>query len=164
MTDFEITNKPLSTSILGDDSDSSEQTDARTLSVEMREQYLEQLYRQYNIKATHAILFYLPNQTEPMIFVDKKTINIGRSDAKGRIIPEFDLGTFDGAELGVSRLHARIVWDEDRYLLQDLASTNYTRIDKQKITAYQWYPIEDGRQIQFGRLVTTVFVIQSEDD
>ena len=163
MTDYEITNKPLSTSILGDDN-ITDQTDVKALSAEMREQYLEQLYRQYNIKATHAILFYLPNQTEPMIFVDKKTINIGRSDAKGRIIPEFDLGTFDGAELGVSRLHARIVWDEDRYLIQDLASTNYTRIDKQKITPYQWYPIEDGRQIQFGRLVTSVFVIECQDE
>ena len=72
MTDYEITNKPLSTSILGDDN-ITDQTDVKALSAEMREQYLEQLYRQYNIKATHAIFFYMPNQTEPMIFVDKKT-------------------------------------------------------------------------------------------
>ena len=163
MTDYEVTNPPLSTSVLKDDNSLNEQSERITLSSEKRSQYLEQLYRQYNIKAKHAILFYLPNQTEPMIFVDKKTINIGRSDAKGRIIPELDLGTFNGSDLGVSRLHARIVWDENAYLIQDLASTNYTRINDQKIVPYQWYAVDDGQQIQFGRLATSVFVITSKD-
>lgn len=158
MLDDERT-RPPSTSILANDAHSTNKIDSEALSLDVHELYLDQLYRQYNIQVNHALLFYIADETEPVIFVDKAEISVGRGDAKGRINPEFDLGYFNGAEFGVSRLHARIVWDKDKYLVQDIGSTNHTWLNGQKLVAYQWYPIDDGHTLQFGKLALTVFVI-----
>lgn len=158
MLDDERT-RPPNTAILSDDANSTNKIDSEALSLDVHELYLDQLYRQYNIEVNHALLFYIANEAEPVIFVDKVEISVGRGDARGRINPEFDLGNFRGAELGVSRLHARIVWDNKRYLIQDIGSTNHTWINGQKIVPYQWHPIDDGYTLQFGKLALTAFVI-----
>ena len=153
----EMAHKVSNTSLLN--------TETRDLEMEsvpfdMHEQYLENLYRQYNIRVNHALLFYVEGETEPIIFVDKTEINIGRQDARGRITPELDLSGFDGAERGVSRLHAKIVHINGRYLIQDLHSTNFTWLNGHKLIPYQYSPIPDGSVIQIGRLAMNVFVIK----
>ncbi|MGJ3239071.1 MAG: FHA domain-containing protein [Anaerolineae bacterium] len=145
------------TSILNHD---TRDLDPLSLKLNVHEQYLERLYQQYNIKVDHALLFYVEEDQEPVIFVDKAEINVGRRDDNGRIIPEFDLSAYDGAESGVSRLHAKIVWDGEQYLIQDLHSTNHTWLNSHKLIPYQYSPIPDGAIIQFGRLAMTAFVIK----
>lgn len=135
------------------------QLDTGNLSIDVHSQYLDNLYRHYNIQVNHALLFYLQSQTDPVIFVDKRKINVGRQDSMGRIRPEFDLGLHNGAELGVSRLHAKIVFDNGRYLIQDLHSTNRTWINGSKLVPYQYYEVPDGAVIQFGKLISNAYVI-----
>ena len=127
---------------------------------DMHAEYLDQLYRQYNIKVDNALLFYVDSEPEPMIFVDKNEINIGRQDSAGRITPEMDLNEHDGSQRGVSRVHAQIKFREGKYLIQDLHSTNGTWLDGNKLVPYQRYELTDGSMLQFGRLMTRVFVIQ----
>ncbi|MEL7434245.1 MAG: FHA domain-containing protein, partial [Chloroflexota bacterium] len=69
------------------------------------------------------MLFYVGSDPEPMIFVEKRDIDIGRQDSGGRITPEMDLNKYDGNLLGVSRVHAQIKFREGKYLVQDLHST-----------------------------------------
>ncbi len=133
--------------------------DSQRLSVQTHHQYLEQLHRQYNVEVNHALLFYIEDRQEPIIFVDKDEVVIGRRDANGRITPEFDLGEFNGATKGVSRLHAKIIWAEGHYRVQDLSSTNYTRLNGQKLLPYQYMPLKDSSILQLGHLVMNVFII-----
>lgn len=162
MLENEKTNPPIlnNTSLLVNNGHSTSKIDTESLSLDVRDQYLDQLYRQYNIEVNHALLFYIASHQEPMIFVDKAEVNVGRGDARGRITPEFDLSYYGGSELGVSRLHSRIVRDDNVYLIQDLGSTNYTWLNGQRMIPYQWYQLDDGHTLQFGKLATTVFVIE----
>jgi|GEM_PF-2147026 len=159
MPDYLSTRPPEQTTT-DDNAGKTQRLHADSVSFDAHEQYLDRLYRQYNIRVNHAVLFYVENETEPIIFVDKDEINVGRQDEKGRITPELDLGLYDGAELGVSRLHAKIVRENDQYLIQDLHSTNSTWLNGHKLVPYQYTLITDGSIVQFGRLAMTVFVIQ----
>jgi len=54
---------------------------------------------------------------------------IGRWDADGGIFPDIDLDQ-DDPEAKVSRRHARIVWQNNQYVIEDLGSTNGTFINR----------------------------------
>ena len=153
----QIARKKSHTSLLNSD---TRDLEMESVPFQIHEQYLENLYRQYNIRVNHALLFYVEDVTEPIIFVDKTEINIGRQDEMGRIMPELDLSVFNGAELGVSRLHSKIVHINGQYLIQDLHSTNFTWLNGHKLLPYQYTPIPDGSIIQIGRLAMNVFVIK----
>jgi hypothetical protein len=55
--------------------------------------------------------------------------NIGRWDADNGIFPDIDLDVHD-PEAKVSRRHARIVYDNGNYLIEDLGSTNGTFVNR----------------------------------
>lgn len=152
--------KPQRTYLFENNAAETSKIDSEALAIDAHEQYLDQLYRQYNIEVNHAILFYISDEVEPVIFVDKGEINIGRGDHMGHIAPELDLENYNGRELGVSRLHAQIIFDGENYIIQDLHSTNYTWLNGRKLVPYQPYKINDGAGLQFGRLGMTAFVIQ----
>ncbi len=62
----------------------------------------------------------------------------------------------------VSRRHARIVRQNDRYLLQDLNSTNGTRLDGVPVTPGGLYPLRDGSRITLGRSTVRVQLDDSD--
>ena len=80
---------------------------------------------------------------------------IGRWDADGGIFPDVDLDQ-DDPEAKVSRRHARIQFLNNQYLIEDLGSTNGTRINGFQLTANQQYRLRDGDEIEFARLRTSI--------
>ena len=56
----------------------------------------------------------------------------------------------------VSRRHSRIVREADGYLVEDLGSTNGTRINGFQLTSKQRYRLRDGDEIEFARLRMTI--------
>ena len=55
--------------------------------------------------------------------------NIGRWDADNGIFPDIDLDTVD-QEAKVSRRHARIIFRDGKYFVEDLGSTNGTYVNR----------------------------------
>jgi pSer/pThr/pTyr-binding forkhead associated (FHA) protein len=55
--------------------------------------------------------------------------NIGRWDADNGIFPDIDLDTVD-SEAKVSRRHARIIFRDGKYFVEDLGSTNGTYVNR----------------------------------
>jgi hypothetical protein len=86
---------------------------------------------------------------------DKTEIIIGREDPISGIFPEIDLTPYGGEGGGVSRQHARISRTNGQWTITDLNSTNYTRVDGNKLDPSLPAPIKDGARIQFGRIATT---------
>lgn len=86
---------------------------------------------------------------------DKAEIIVGREDPISQIFPEIDLTPFGGETGGVSRQHARITQANGQWMLTDLNSTNYTRVDGVKIDPQVAVPIRDGSRLQFGRIAAT---------
>lgn len=78
---------------------------------------------------------------------------IGRVDPASGSYPDVDLVPFGGEEGGVSRRHAQISRDGDRFFIEDLNSVNYTFVNKQKIPMGEIHPLNDGDEIRLGRVL-----------
>ncbi|NTU84020.1 MAG: FHA domain-containing protein, partial [Chloroflexales bacterium] len=86
---------------------------------------------------------------------DKAEIIVGREDPVSNIFPEVDLTPFGGEMGGVSRQHAKITNSGGQWLITDLNSTNYTRLDGTRLEPNSAMPLHDGARVQFGRIVVT---------
>ena len=76
---------------------------------------------------------------------------IGRWDADGGIFPDVDLDS-DDPEAKVSRRHARITFQDGKYSLEDLGSTNGTFVNRGKrLAAGARQPLSDGDEIIVGK-------------
>jgi len=83
----------------------------------------------------------------------KDNVLIGREDAVSNIFPDVDLTPHGGEEGGVSRMHARIFVENGQYLLEDENSTNFTFLNRQKLTAKTPTPLHDDDEIKLGRVL-----------
>lgn len=83
----------------------------------------------------------------------KDNVMIGREDAVSNIFPDVDLTPHGGEEGGVSRMHARIFVENGQYMLEDENSTNFTFLNRQKLTAKTPAPLHDNDEIKLGRVL-----------
>jgi predicted amidophosphoribosyltransferase len=79
-------------------------------------------------------------------------ILIGREDPVSGIFPEVELTPHGGEEGGVSRRHARLIVEGGNYFIEDLDSTNFTFVNKQKVTPKARQPLKNGDEIRCGRV------------
>jgi pSer/pThr/pTyr-binding forkhead associated (FHA) protein len=83
----------------------------------------------------------------------KDNVLIGREDAVSNIFPDVDLTPHGGEEGGVSRMHARIFVENGQYMLEDENSTNFTFLNRQKLTAKTPAQLHDNDEIKLGRVL-----------
>lgn len=83
----------------------------------------------------------------------KDSITIGREDAVSNIYPDVDLTPHGGEEGGVSRMHARMFVDNGEYMIEDENSTNFTYVNRQRLTAKTPTPVHDNDEIRLGRVL-----------
>lgn len=83
-------------------------------------------------------------------------ILVGREDPVSGIYPQVDLTPHGGEEGGVSRQHARIIVEGGSYFVEDLDSTNFTFVNKQKLAPKTRQPVADGDEIRFGRVAAVL--------
>lgn len=80
-----------------------------------------------------------------------KTTLIGRTDTKSGIFVEIDLASMVTDCKIISRRHAQIEQEGDRFYLVDLGSVNGTKLNGQRIPPKEKKPLWDGDVIEFGR-------------
>lgn len=88
-------------------------------------------------------------------------ILVGRSDEGEVSDLGVDLNPYGGAENGVSRVHAAFSYNDGTTYVEDLNSTNGTRINGFQLTPEQRYRLRDGDEIEFGRARVTVRFVRS---
>lgn len=81
----------------------------------------------------------------------KAKMLVGRHDSQGEVQPDLDLGPYEGVRNGVSRRHALITYDDGALHIEDLESTNGTRINGFELTPGKAYRLRDGDELEFGR-------------
>lgn len=77
---------------------------------------------------------------------------LGREDAAHGIFPDLDLSMDGGLEKGVSRRHAKIVYQGGEFYIEDVGSANGTFLNDRRLTPYLPYPLKAGDTIQLGEL------------
>lgn len=75
---------------------------------------------------------------------------IGRSDPIKGVYPHIDLSPFGGDNSGVSRRHARLLFVAGSVTVEDLHSTNFTFINRQKLEPGRPYPLHPGDELRLG--------------
>jgi pSer/pThr/pTyr-binding forkhead associated (FHA) protein len=80
-------------------------------------------------------------------------IRVGRADPDDNYVPELDLSSHDGLELGVSRRHATIQWAEGVFFLVDQNSRNGTWLESERLVAGYAYRIPPQATVRFGHLL-----------
>lgn len=80
-----------------------------------------------------------------------KVTLIGRNDPKSGIFVEIDLTALVSDPKIISRKHAQIEQEGDRFYLVDLGSVNGTKLNGQRLTPREKKPIWDGDGIEFGK-------------
>jgi hypothetical protein len=85
-----------------------------------------------------------------------KPIRLGRIDPREGVYPDIDLTADLAMEHGVSREHACIFRRGDVVEVEDLASTNGTRLNGTRLAPYLPVPLKHGDQLLLGRLLIEV--------
>ena len=77
--------------------------------------------------------------------------NIGRWDADNGIFPDIDLDSYD-PEAKVSRRHARIIYENGKFLVEDLGSTNGTFVNRgRRLLPGTPHILTDGDEVIVGK-------------
>lgn len=106
--------------------------------------------------AARQITLVVPGSRRRFKLVVQQELRIGR--ASSELVPEIDLTDDDGAEKGVSRLHAKIQSVQNGLVLIDLNSTNGTLLNNYRLPPEEPYPLHSGDEIRFGDLLVHLFL------
>jgi hypothetical protein len=104
----------------------------------------------------HCIILYLPEMREPIELWNQSNITIGRFDNQLNYRPTVDLSEHHAAQLGVSRLHAEISYENAAYWVQDLESKNGTWVNKTKLLGRQKVQLTHRDTLRMGHFMIQV--------
>lgn len=102
-------------------------------------------------------LMVQPSNTSLPFPASKAEIIAGREDPVSNVFPEINLDPHGGDEGGVSRRHAKFTLRGGQWYVEDLNSTNFTFVNKQKLQPGQPHPVNNGDEVRLGRVTMTFF-------
>ena len=99
-----------------------------------------------------GVAIYVAGSAKPVYLRFDKELVLGRKveePSEGNLL---DLSELGGYAMGISRRHAMIRRGEAGYELIDLASTNGSWLNEQRLSPNKPYPLASGSQLRFGRM------------
>lgn len=106
------------------------------------------------LSSAWRLTFKIGKQIHHLEVQDEMTIGRAQEDNPESV--EFDLTPYGAFHFGVSRVHARLTLHDGFLYIEDLGSTNGTRINGFQLTPNQKYRLRDGDEIEFARLRTNM--------
>lgn len=107
------------------------------------------------VAAPAAALVVADTGVELPLDLSKGESLIGRADPVSRVFPQVDLTPHGGYDAGVSRKHCRIFQQGGQFFVEDLGSTNGTKLNGQIIPPHQPRPLNNGDTLELGLLKLT---------
>lgn len=81
---------------------------------------------------------------------------IGRSAANSAMLPDIDLASCDAEQMGVSRLHLAVKYEDEAIKVYDLGSANGSFINGQKLHPREIRVLRDGDELRLGHMIMRV--------
>ncbi len=107
-------------------------------------------------KTEHEILLFVMDDRQPITLKNQKEIILGRKTV-GEEPPTVDLSHYGENQLGVSRRHAAIEYQNEGYLLRDLGSSNGSWLNDTPLIPHRTYHLQSGDRFRLGQLTITVY-------
>jgi pSer/pThr/pTyr-binding forkhead associated (FHA) protein len=85
---------------------------------------------------------------------------VGRGEEGAATQPDIDMTPAGAVEAGVSRFHARFELRQETLFIEDLGSTNGTRINGVDLIAGKSYRLMAGDEIELGSLRLSARVVR----
>lgn len=93
----------------------------------------------------------------PLLVIPQRETVIGRADPGSSDVPEIDLTRYAAYQMGISRRHAILRWDENQLLLIDLGSRNGTYVNGKKAQPHQPFKLYDGDEMRLGKMLLRIY-------
>ncbi len=103
-----------------------------------------------------AIMLHFDNDFAPVVVPLIKQVILGRLTPHSTVRIDIDLSPYDALEQGVSRAHAAIRRTKHGLTVEDLASTNGTYLNGEKLSPFYPKPLESGDYLRLGMLEVIV--------
>ncbi len=87
----------------------------------------------------------------------KTEVIAGREDPGSHTYPELNLAPYDPDKGGISRHHAKFSLRDNQWQIEDLNSTNFTFLNKQRVQPGQLCPLKNGDEIRLGQVTMRFF-------
>lgn len=120
----------------------------------------EDLYQvgQSHFPPSSALVLTVRGHNQPLVIAiaHKPELILGRSVPNAKPLPDIDLAPFQAAEMGVSRQHARLRYQDNTITITDLGSANNTYVNGQRLHPHEVRVVRDGDEIRLGRLILQV--------
>jgi serine/threonine protein kinase len=97
-----------------------------------------------------AIHLKIVTSGQEIVRTQRSELTIGRAYKNN--IPDIDLGPYGGSKAGVSRQHSRLIYKDNQWFVEDLASTNGTFVNGVRIAPKRLVPFKDGDLIRCGQI------------
>ncbi len=94
------------------------------------------------------------------ILPSEKTV-VGRRDPLANVVPDLDLTSHAGYQLGLSRCHAEIQHQENRLDILDLGSKNGTYLNGKRLKPEVPEKLHDGDELRLGKMVIRLFFTEA---
>lgn len=93
-------------------------------------------------------------ENNPLKFkLNKRTeIVMGRASDDNILIPDLDLNPYQATELGVSRAHATLTYEDGVLTIADMGSANNTFLNGDQIHPREIRIVPDGAELRLGKL------------
>ncbi|MBC8171570.1 MAG: FHA domain-containing protein [Anaerolineae bacterium] len=99
----------------------------------------------------------------PLLLLPRRETFIGRVDPGSGDIPELDLSPYAAYQMGVSRRHALIRWEDNQMHVLDLGSRNGTYINGKKAQPHQSLKLHDGDEMRLGKMSLRLYFRRKAD-
>lgn len=108
-----------------------------------------------------AFALHIQSATQPVILLPRQNpYLVGRATDEDSSC-DVDLSPYEGDQKGVSRRHAIIFFEGGTWMIEDIGSTNGTRINDYKLNPKESFPVEHGDVLQFGLCIAQVEVAKT---
>lgn len=103
------------------------------------------------------LVFRLAEGSQMIAVPVAQRITVGRSSRSRHA--DVDLNRFEGVKYGVSRQHSLLTYEDEILYIEDLHSTNGTRINGKRIAPGERCRLRSGDEIEFGKLRLCLMIV-----
>lgn len=96
----------------------------------------------------------------PIHIMPQEEMVMGRVDPASGDSPEIDLSPYAAYQMGISRRHAIIRWQDEALQVVDLGSRNGTYVNGKKVQPHQSLQLRHGDEIRLGKMSLRVYFRQ----
>ena len=110
----------------------------------------------------NSIVLFVAGSKEPMVLTVNQPITFGRSVSQN-LQTHVDLSRNNAADNGVSRLHARLLYENGSFYIEDMNSVNGTYLNGDPLEPGLKTPIRNADEVRFGRLRAYTYFLEDSD-